>query len=91
MIHAMYGPGTDLLAFGTAHVIAGAALIYLGVQGSLASTVLIPATFGLGSGLTVASGTAVIGGIHLVGVGIGFFVVGGLDNGWWGTGEEDRV
>jgi len=84
VIHAMYGPGTDLLAFGTVQLIGGIALAIAGFQVGVAGTVVIPATLGLGTGLTVAGGTAMLGGVHLAGAGAVLIWAGGVDNGWWG-------
>ena len=83
-VHTMFGPGNDLIAFGTVQLIGGIALAIDGFQVGMTGTLAIPETYGLGAGLTVLGGTSVIGGVHLAGAGAVLIWAGGVDNGWWG-------
>jgi hypothetical protein len=69
VVNATMGGDSTLLVFGLAQMWFGAGLMILGWTVGWAGVASIPVTAGLGSGLTIGGGAAMVGGAHLLAAG----------------------
>ena len=70
VVNATMGGDSTLLVFGLAQMWFGAGLMILGWNVGWAGVASIPVTAGLGSGLTIGGGAAMVGGAHLLAAGV---------------------